>query len=112
MDLRRGVGGGELAGQVGEVCEGELARVAALADAQEDNVVLEEVVQGEGVAVDGGLGSRVAVQLAQYLAHLAFHFGEGGFRVFIVDRGAEHEACVIVSLPCNSLRHKFGSCVR
>ena len=46
--------------QVGEVREGELARVGALADAEEDDVGVDEVVQGVGAAFDAGLGFRVA----------------------------------------------------
>lgn len=80
MDVLRGVGGGELAGEVGEVGEGQLARVGALADAEEDDVGVDEVVDGEdsGGGLDGGLGFGVAGEFAEDLAELLLDFVEGG----------------------------------
>lgn len=92
VDLGRRVGGGELAGQVREVCEGELARVRGGADAEEDDVRLDEVVQRVRAAVDAGLGLGVARELAEDLAHVLLGFGEVGLGLLVVDRGAEHEA--------------------
>lgn len=80
VHLGSGVRREELAGQVGQVCEGELARVRAVADAEEDDVRVDRVVQRVlRAAVDGGLGLRGAGELAQDLADLALDFGEGGF---------------------------------
>lgn len=78
MDLRGGVGGEELAGEVGEVGEGELARVGALADGEEDDVGVDEVVDGVAARFDGGLGLRVAGELAEDLLGLLLDFFEGG----------------------------------
>lgn len=78
MDLRGGVGGEELAGEVGEVGEGELARVGALADGEEDDVGVDEVVDGVAARFDGGLGLRVAGELAEDLLGLLLDFLEGG----------------------------------
>lgn len=80
MDVLRGVGGCELAGEVGEVGEGELARVGALADAEEDDVGVDEVVdceEGRG-GLDGGLGFGGAGEFAEDLAELLLDFVEGG----------------------------------
>ena len=83
VDLGIGVGRVELAGEIGEIGEGELARVGAVADAEEDDVLVDEVVQGVlGAAVDGGLGFGVAGELAEDLADLALDFGEGGFGLY------------------------------
>lgn len=79
MHLVRRVGAVELGGEVGEVGKGQLARVRALADAQEDNVRVDEVVQRVLAALDRGLRLRVAGELAEDLADLALDFGEGGF---------------------------------
>jgi hypothetical protein len=46
--LRRGINGGELGRQVGQVGEGELAGVGGVADAQEDYGVLDEIALGCG----------------------------------------------------------------
>lgn len=78
MDLLRGVGGCELARQIGQVREGQLARERALADAQEDNVGLDGVVYRVVCAFDGRLGLGVARQLAQDLADLLLDFAERG----------------------------------
>lgn len=80
MDVLRGVGGCELAGEVGEVGEGQLARVGALADAEEDDVGVDQVVDREegGGGFDGGLGFRVAGEFAEDLAELLLDFVEGG----------------------------------
>lgn len=58
MRLRGRMTGRELAGQVGKVCECQLARVGPLADAEEDDVRVDEVVHRvvAGAAFDGGLG--------------------------------------------------------
>lgn len=69
----------ELAREVGEVGEGELARVRALADAQEGDVLVDEVVQRVGARLDGRLRLRGAGELAHDLADLVLDFGEGGF---------------------------------
>lgn len=79
VHLVRRVGAVELGGEVGEVGKGQLARVRALADAQEDNVRVDEVVQRVLAALDRGLRLRVAGELAEDLADLALDFGEGGF---------------------------------
>lgn len=96
MDVLRGVGGGELAGEVGEVGEGQLARVGALADAEEDDVGVDEVVDREegGRGFDGGLGFGGAGEFAEDLAELLLDFVEGGGvgLCFVVDGGAKHEA--------------------
>lgn len=47
MDLRGRVRGCELAREVGEVGEGELAGEGAVADAEEDDVGVDEVVDCE-----------------------------------------------------------------
>lgn len=73
------VGGGELGGEVGEVGESELARVGTLADAEKNDVGVEEVVDGVGAGLDAGLGFGVAGEFAQDLADLVLDFGEGGF---------------------------------
>lgn len=79
VDLLRGVGGGELASEVGEVGERELSGVGGIADAEEDDVGVEEVVEGMGAGVDAGLGLGVAGEFAQDLSYLILDFGEGGF---------------------------------
>jgi hypothetical protein len=80
VDLLEGVDGGELAAEVGEVGEGQLARVGAVADGDEDDVGLDEVVEGEGAgAVDRGLGLGVAGELAEDLADLVLDLVEGAF---------------------------------
>lgn len=56
------MGGEEFAGQVGEVCEGQLARVAGVADAEEDDVAVDEVVDRVRGGFDGRLGRGVARQ--------------------------------------------------
>ena len=79
VDLVGRVGGGELARQVGQVGEGELARVRAVADAEERNIRVDGVVEGEGAAaVDGGLGLGGACEFAEDLAGLLLYFCEGG----------------------------------
>lgn len=79
VDGLRGVCGCELAGEVGEVGEGELARVGALADAEEDDVGVDEVVDcEEGGGLDAGLGLGVAGELSLDLAELLLDFVEGG----------------------------------
>lgn len=93
MHLLRGVGGQELARQVGEVCEGQFAGVAGVADAQEDDVVVDEVVDRLGGRLDGRLGRGVAGYGAEDLADLGFEGREGGGFGRVVDGGAEHEAC-------------------
>lgn len=88
VDLLGRVGGGELGGQVGEVGEGELARVRGGADAEEDDVVgrRDEVVDRvRRAAVDAGLRLRVARELAEDLAHVLLDFGELRFRLLFVD---------------------------
>lgn len=121
MDVLRGVGGCELAGEVGEVGEGELARVGALADAEEDDVGVDEVVdceEGRG-GFDGGLGFGGAGEFAEDLTELLLDFVEGGGvglgkgvsvlsfvwkrrlgtnLCFVVDGGAKHEAWETVML--------------
>lgn len=80
MDLLRGVRGEELAREIGEVGEGELARVRAVADGEKYDVLVDYVVEGVlRAAVDGSLGFGVAGELAEDLADLAFDFGEGSF---------------------------------
>lgn len=54
------MGGEEFAGQVGEVCEGQLARVAGVADAEEDDVAIDEVVDRVRGGFNGRLGRGVA----------------------------------------------------
>lgn len=80
MDVLRSVGGCELAGEVGEVGEGELARVGALANAEEDDVGVDEVVdceEGRG-GFDGGLGFGGPGDFAEDFAELLLDFVEGG----------------------------------
>lgn len=43
---RRGIRGCKLSGEIGEVSEGELARVGAVADCEKDERGLEEVAKG------------------------------------------------------------------
>lgn len=106
MDLLRGVRGEELAREVGEVGEGELARVGAVADGEEDDVLVDYVVEGVlRAAVDGGLGFGVAGELAEDLADLAFDFGEGGFGL----RGGERRNGVSLE---KTDRWLDGGCVR
>lgn len=95
VDGLRGVCGGELAGEVGEVGEGELARVGALADAEEDDVGVDEVVDcEEGGGLDAGLGLGVAGEFSLDLAELLLDFVEGGGvgLGLVVDGSAKHEA--------------------
>lgn len=95
VDGLRGVCGCELAGEVGEVGEGELARVGALADAEEDDVGVDEVVDcEEGGGLDAGLGLGVAGELSLDLAELLLDFVEGGGvgLGLVVDGSAKHEA--------------------
>jgi hypothetical protein len=86
--LLRGVGGCEFARQIGEICEGEFLGVGGVADAKEDEVVLDDVALRMSVmreeeegrrrgeldvvlpAFDAGLGFRVAVYSAHELADL------------------------------------------
>lgn len=56
MDLRGRIGGCELAGQVGEVGECELARVRRGADGEEDDVRVDHVVERVSGRLDRGLG--------------------------------------------------------
>lgn len=79
VDLGGGVGGGELAGEVGEVGEGELARVRGGADGEEDDVRVDEVVEGVGARLDRGLRLGVAGELAEDLADVLLGLCEGCF---------------------------------
>jgi hypothetical protein len=79
VDLGGGVGGGELAGEIGEVGEGELARVRGGADGEEDDVRVDEVVEGVGARLDRGLRLGVAGELAEDLADVLLGLCEGCF---------------------------------
>lgn len=91
--LRLRVRGGELGREVREVGEGELARVGALRDAAVHDVRGDQVVDGLRAALDGGLRLGVAVEPAQDQLDLGLDFGERGLGGFVVDGGAEVEAC-------------------
>lgn len=78
VDLGDRVGGGELAGEVGEVGEGELARVRRGAYGEEDDVLVDQVVQGVGARLDACLRLGVAGELAEDLADVLLGFDEGG----------------------------------
>jgi hypothetical protein len=54
------VGLGELGGEVGEVCEGQFARVGAVADAEEAQVAVQEVAGGH--VSDGASGAAGAMR--------------------------------------------------
>lgn len=60
LQLLQRMGGEEFAGQVGEICEGQLARVAGVADAEEDDIAVDEVVDRVRGGFDGRLGRGVA----------------------------------------------------
>lgn len=77
-ELLRRVGGGELGGQVGQVGEGQLARVGPLRYAEVDDVAGDEVVDRVVARLDAGLGLRVAVQAAEDEFYLGFDLGDGG----------------------------------
>jgi hypothetical protein len=47
--LLRGVGGCEFASQVGEICEGEFLGIRGVADAEEDEIVLDDVASRTSV---------------------------------------------------------------
>lgn len=112
--LLRLVRRGELAGEVREVGEGELARVRAVADADEAEVALDEVAGarvsscGAGsrwagalvrvvAALDAGLGLRVAVEAALHELHFALDLVELGVRLAVVDRRGQEQAWRAVS---------------
>lgn len=99
-----GVGRVELPGQVGEVGEGQLARVGAVADGEEDDVLVDDVVEGVlGAAVDGGLGFGVAGELAEDLADLALDFGEGGFGLEGFGLVSDRSLCCVFVAPIMAL---------
>lgn len=102
MNLLGRVCGCEFSREVGEVGEGELARVGGVADAEEDDVGIDEVVEGIGASIDASLRLRGAGKFAKNLPDLSFDFGQGSFRLLVVDRCAEHQACgtVFRSVTC------------
>lgn len=71
-------------------------RVGGVVDVEEDNIGIDEVVEGVGVGVDVGLGFGGVGEFVEDLVDLGFYFGEGGFGLFVVDGGVEYEIWEIV----------------
>lgn len=96
VQLLRRVRGRELARDVAEIGEGQLPRVRPVRDGHVHNVGLDQVVQRVlAAALDAGLRLRGARQPAEDELDLGFDFAEAGFGGFVVDGGAEHEACLV-----------------
>lgn len=78
----------ELGADVREVGEGELPGVGALADAQVDDLVAEQVMQCERAGLDRGLRLGVLVQAPQDQLDLRLDLGERGLHGLLVHGGA------------------------
>lgn len=78
MNLGGWIGGGELAGEVGQVGEGELSGVRGGADGEEDDVGVDKIVQCVVGRLDGCLRLGVAGELAKDLAHVLLGLYESG----------------------------------